>query len=525
MAQTRKLSQVPEYGWTRKTLLSELVLGEAGGMNPSISTVVSRPPGALRVGVVGRVDLASSGSSGFFGYILEGSNTGGDAIALTLNTLGGGSFVVGETITGGASGATGVITEVGTLSTVPGTAQTIVFDTWNEIDFVAGEGIVGGTSGGTADIFNVLSEWIRLGATNLNEFFDASATGITQIRLLGLSRGISGGEGLLGSGVVPCGRWSFLRVRTFVASGTPTFDMDIRLTAIAGDGEAREEELTLVRVSGATTEPESAFMIRPEGTRFLSAQLIVDTMINVPTGVTADGFNFRLQAALDQEAADAGGFVTIDILGPFQVTGQTRPFANGQVRLIDLGSFNFFRVIGEKNTAGSTVSDDLSSYTVRALINFDSNDWIDGERGIGFMPEALQEMFVQIHFGEPVSIGGNIFEIRMQVCNINLQPLRNTRPVGLLLADSQAGALEDLTVGASFTTVSKGTLFGPFGAGNVALIQTDIDGEAVFRIDTGGSTTFLYAWNSIPEIPENALSDFGPGQLIIATERVEIPAP
>ncbi len=526
MSQTRKLNQVPEYGWTRKTLLDDVDLSEPGGLG-AISDVVDRPPGAFQVGISGRVLSSSTTGPGFFGFVLEGSNTGGDTISLVLTPVAGGPYTVGETVTGGSSGATGVVTEVGTPATVPAAdSVTIVIDTWNEVDFQPGETVTGGASGATGDVVEALLEWTELGRTNLNELFDADSA-FTETRTLGLSEGLTTGAGFIGSGVVPCGRWSKLRVRSFVQIDSPSFTISVRLTAIAGNGEAREEVLTLTRASGDVVEPVSSAMLRPEGTRFLSAQLIVDEMINVPDApdTEADGFSFQLQAALDQAAVDAGEFETLDELGVLQVKGETRFFANGQVRLIDLGSFNFFRVLGLKVTAGTTPSSDLSSYTVRALLNFDDNDWLDGARGIGFMPEQLQEVFVQQHYFVPQSAGGTLWDIRIQVCNINLQPLRNTRPIGLLLSDSLVGGAQDLTAGASIDSASKGTIL--FGAGtNYAVIQTDVDGEAIIRLDTGGADpTFLVGWNLIPNVPELNISDFGPGQVLISTDRQQFPPP
>jgi hypothetical protein len=79
----------------------------------------------------------------------------------TLNHGGSsGTFVVGETITGGTSGATGVVLSVATLSLAQiGTGGT----------FAAGEQITGGTSGATATISSTVSSDI---ATDLRAYWD-----------------------------------------------------------------------------------------------------------------------------------------------------------------------------------------------------------------------------------------------------------------------------------------------------------------------------------------------------------------
>lgn len=76
---------------------------------------------------------------------------------LTYNTLAVGVFVVGETITGGTSGATGVITVTHTV----GGSQQLVF-TVTAGTFVAGETITGGTSSATAKILTVFTGGTQL---------------------------------------------------------------------------------------------------------------------------------------------------------------------------------------------------------------------------------------------------------------------------------------------------------------------------------------------------------------------------
>ena len=72
---------------------------------------------------------------------------------LTYNTLAVSTFAVGHTITGGTSGATGVITVVNTL---PNGSQQLVF-TVTAGTFVSGETITDGTSSATAKILTVFT--------------------------------------------------------------------------------------------------------------------------------------------------------------------------------------------------------------------------------------------------------------------------------------------------------------------------------------------------------------------------------
>ena len=79
---------------------------------------------------------------------------------LTYNTLAVSTFAVGETITGGTSGATGVITVSNTVNGSQRLVYTVTAGT-----FVAGETITGGTSSSTAKILNVITGGTQLEVT------------------------------------------------------------------------------------------------------------------------------------------------------------------------------------------------------------------------------------------------------------------------------------------------------------------------------------------------------------------------
>lgn len=76
---------------------------------------------------------------------------------ITYNTLAVSTFAIGHTITGGTSGATGVITRVNTI----GGSQQITF-TVTAGTFVAGETITDGTSSATAKILTVFIGGVQL---------------------------------------------------------------------------------------------------------------------------------------------------------------------------------------------------------------------------------------------------------------------------------------------------------------------------------------------------------------------------
>jgi hypothetical protein len=428
----------PQYGWDPVTLIAEEILGEPGGALPDETDAVERQNGLLRGTVVARVEAGDAAGVGTFGFILEGSNTGGATSA----------------------------------------------------------------------------EWTVIGELNRGDAFDG-AVATLQARVLGLTNGSVVGEGFLGEGNISFGRWKYLRVRTVILSGAPTFEMKVTLAGIAGDGHFDLDSGTLTRTSGDVTEPETDEMRRPNGVRYVTGQVTV-TAMNQIGGV--DGFNFLLQAAINRQAVTDDRWVTLDVLGPFTAAG-TGFFSNGQSRTIDLAAFQYFRVIGEKQDSGAPPGNN-SSYTAVVRITHDDNDWIDGEQGINQLNEAIRQTFVTLVAG-PVSGVLPNREVTIQVCDMNMIPIRAERGIGLLLADTQLGGYNDLNAAATFTGVTTGSM--PYGTGtNVCIVQTDSTGIATIQIATGGANPlYMYAWTGhIPNSPIN--NEFGPGQVVIASQRVQL---
>lgn len=377
-----------------------------------------------------------------------------------------------------------------------------------------------GSNTGTA----VAAEWTVLAETNLNELFTAGAV-LVQARMLALSRGLVSGEGFIGEAQVPIGRWKFLRLRTFVefqgVGPAVSFEMSLRLTGIGADGQTTEHVETLLRTSGDVVEPASPAILKPAGVRYLSVQLVVDDMILDPAGSL--GFNFLLQAAQNGVAAGLGHWLTLDVLGPFTAAGQSGFFVNGRVQLIDLNGFQRFRFIGEKVLPPPGVlSSDVSSYTVRCISKFDDADWIDGEQGIPLLHESLRKTFIVLVFDPPTNTGGNNRQVRVQVCDMNQVPIRENRRIGLLLTNSEEGFSDDLSGVATFTSVTAPATLVYGAANNVAVIETQTDGTAFIQLSTGGGAPiFVCGWNErIPPAPRNGL--FGPGYIMIGTDRPRV---
>lgn len=442
-------SRRPQYGWNQAVLVDSVSLGEPGNLTlPSETDPILRPNGVYRVALSGRVEGGDSSGTGTFGYILQGSN-----------------------------------------------------------------------SGGTAD-----SEWVELGRTNLAELYVASDPDL-QAKAMALSPGRTPGgglegEGFIGEAQVPVDRWKYLRIKTFVeAESVPVeFEMSVRMTCTGADGESTINTSTLARVSGDTSEPATDAISKPAGVRYLSAQAYVDSLILSPGG--SDGFLIRLQVAFDQEAVDAGQWLTLDVVDAVTAADQSRFFANGQSRAIDLGAFQFYRFKAEKYDDGS-VSDNLSSYSIRCIATYDDADWIDGEQGIPLLHENIRKTFCMITFSEPTGVAPNL-TFKAQVCDMNQIPIRAKRRIPLLLATDAEGFDAALGPTAQFVSVSGGASIA-FGAGtNQAVITTNDLGEATILIDANAdSPLYVMAWNSwLPSIPANSL--FGPGQIIISTQKLEL---
>jgi|GEM_PF-4865323 len=380
-----------------------------------------------------------------------------------------------------------------------------------------GYALEGSNTGGVAD-----AEWVNLGETNLAESYVAGL-GTLQGRVLGFANDNVAGEGFNGEAQISVDRWKYLRIRTFVsfedAGDLVTFEITFRMTAIGADGQATLTTDTLVRTSGDATEPDSEPIKKPAGVRFISAQAIVDAMILDPD--PSDGFEILLQVAQTKVAVDNDQWIDFDILGPFIAAGEAGTFANGQTRLIDLGAFQFYRFKGRKITDGGA-STDVSSYTIRCISTYDDADWIDGDQGIPKLHENLRKTFVVIVF-DPVDVTAapNV-EIRMQICDMNQMPIRARRKVGLLLAATEDGFTDDLSPTGTFTSVSAPATLA-YGAGNnVAVVETDVDGTATIQIDVNAEPNcFIAAWNQwVPNNP--SLETFGPGQIVIATQRGDL---
>jgi hypothetical protein len=381
------------------------------------------------------------------------------------------------------------------------------------------------------------AEWEILAELSANElFFAPSPLLLPQFRLLGSQVNPILALGFRGEGQVSLGRFKFLRVRTFVVDEDPfdpvDYTLSARFTGIGGDGESMERTTVLTKTAGfpiALSDFGAPFR-RPEGTRYMTAQVLVDDMILDPPAT--DGYLVLLQGALSQKALDASEWFTIDFtsVGGLVAPGDAQVFKQGQIGLIDMGPFEFFRFIPVVAVGSPpNLSGILSSFRMTCVATFDDNDWLDGDIGLSRLNESLQETFCQVTFANIQPQSGNERDIEVQILDINGRPLNATREIGIVLSDGpdapgQLAPSATATVTAIADSSGTGAAFiYPAGGGAAeVLIKLDSNGTAILTVDDGAApgTYFIEAFNRIADVSLLAADDqFGPGQVLIATTR------
>ena len=147
----------------------------------------------------------------------------------------------------------------------------------------------------------------------------------------------------------------------------------------------------------------------------------------------------------------------------------------------------------------------ISSYDIGCYTVFDDADWIDGETGIANFDEALRKTFVMVMFTPVTGVAPNV-EITVQVCDMNQIPIRSRGDgSGCCSLSRKTASPMICPPAATFTSVTAPATL-PYGAGgNVAVVQTDDDGQATIQIALGGAVNcFIAAWNQwIPNVPSN----------------------
>lgn len=473
--QPRILEEIPRFGW-QQVELADLVLTFASPDSP----VFERPPGLYRATLLATAPQLSTSGTGTYSIALEGSNTGDPTND----------------------------------------------NEWNLIATLAGS----------------------------NEFFAPIGIAVER-RLFGavVPRVMIGvdPEPIRGEGLIPIGRYRYLRIRTFVTSGTVTnYRLNVNFTGIAGDAEKMIRQVTVNKISGDPVGPTPPIFLdtsdeiqRPAGTRYMTVQALVDSLVLSP--VPSEGFELTLEGSIVREP-EADDWLVMDIIPSdklFDVDVPPGPaqayfFTQGQTDIIDMGPFQVFRVRLLAAPADvDPVVDEFSSILSTITFTFDDVDWLSGDIGLTALAESLQETFVIGSWYDQSEAAGTV-TIRFQILDMNDNPLRGQRVIGIVVTDTVWGSTGVPSATATFDTIADvetppagapgaAVLFGTF-PGPILVIRTDQSGQAELTMTSAASpdTVYVSAFNVIPD-PQRAEDgqEFSPGQVVIASEREEVNFP
>jgi hypothetical protein len=332
------------------------------------------------------------------------------------------------------------------------------------------------------------AEWFPISSLGDDQLFDVSFV-VPTPRILGLTP-LQGGNGQLG-----VGRFNFLRVRAEIVSGAPTFDLNVNMTGIAGDGQKINKGLTARSESGAPNEIVTDSIRRPAGTRWLTPTAILRSVVLDPLAAT--GFDVSVEAALSEEDALAGNFTgfATGSSNPLVAVGDATLMDSGiSVPAIDMGPYNFFRLRVRNDTG--TPPTDLSSYTIEGNFLFDDNDWQDGETGLTNLATTIlrkgliavwEDSSLSGPFASPLTLNG-------QFLDENGQPFRSgpfaPRRAIVVVSDTQRG--KELTLHPSATASGDEAAGQGTTPATQYVVEADQDGRFSIDVQSGGGPTTAY---------------------------------
>lgn len=330
------------------------------------------------------------------------------------------------------------------------------------------------------------NEWFFIASLNDSDLFDVGGV-FPSARILGLSP-LQGG-----SGNVNIGRFNYLRLRAEIVSGAPTFEIAMTMSGIAGDGQKLTKDITVISLSGDPNEQESAYIRRPEGTRWLTVTALLQQVILDPG---PDGFNVNVQYALDEEAAIAGKFGTFSqSFVDLAAVGDATLIETGVgLPALDMGPYNYFRL--QIRNANGALPTDLSSYTILGTFAFDTVDWQSGEIGVTQLATQIQRQSLQVVFDPDVytDLAANPITVTGQFLDANGLPF--TTPTfaprrAIVVLSSTANGAQLTLHGAATASGSEAPSQGATPAVQY-VVQADDDGRFSIDVASGGVPTTVY---------------------------------
>lgn len=295
-----------------------------------------------------------------------------------------------------------------------------------------------------------------------------------------------------GNDEVSLERWNYLRVRSLVTAGNPTFTMAYTFAGISGDSE---KFLWSGTMAWAGTAVSGSSTIRPSGTRYAQVQL---TATGVVLGA-ASSYGVELQGSVD------GGTTWVNI-ATYLITAnaQVAMTSNEGNALIDLGPYSRFRMyVHEIGGAGT-------SATIAWYLTLDSQDWLflSLPPGGSVLP-TLSDALLQVVSGPAGAEALDTIVVPVQVYDASGNPVTRAVLLQAIVYDTSNAGVTDLSTNATITAVGSGTLvsggttnrvsFLTSASGYATVSVLDAVAETVFFAVTqleGPLSTYQIVWNS-----------------------------
>lgn len=278
--------------------------------------------------------------------------------------------------------------------------------------------------------------------------------------------------------------WAYIRVRTPIASGTPTYTIAVLVSGISTDAEKfirGPSDAFGPRLGTTPTSASSDLWKRPAGTLYCNCQVVASGV--VLGGLTS--FNALLQGSPDQ----GDTWVT---LGTVSITASgAQVMSVGGSQFFSLGQYADIRFRVEDNgSAGVTTAFTAITF----YLSMDSSDWlIDNPSSQG--GSTLGNAFLVVQLGTPGAEAANTIDIAGQIYNSEGSALSGAKKIELIVYDTtQAGDL-DLASNATFTAVGTGTAIAGLTTNRVVLTTDSTGAFEVSVLDAAAESVYVCAVN------------------------------
>jgi hypothetical protein len=309
--------------------------------------------------------------------------------------------------------------------------------------------------------------------------------------------------------IVSLERFQYVRVRSAIVAGAPTFSMQVFVAGIQGDSESFVDTKSFTRTAGTVTQVTPN--IRPAGVSFVNVQ--IDT-----AGLNLGGAA-SIQVALQGSPNYETGMVPANQVWQDLVT--TSVTANGAAmmsisgdRLIDLAGYDWFR-IELRDVGGVSVA-----YAIDTYVSMDSGDWIFATLNIpsggGSIP-GLDTGLLSVQFSAPGVEAANTIIVPFQVLDSNGNPVTASVRVEFIVYDTANAGDLDLAATATFSAVGGGASAISGIATNRVAVDTSATGIGTLSIlDAAVETVYLTGVQPNTPIARQIVWEAGQATLVYA---------